>query len=68
VHLPTLLAVRRPRVANSRQGRYYNPELTIGDVQANLEQIRDQTGATQYTFQVGPEILDTMSRRAYVPR
>jgi NAD(P)-dependent dehydrogenase (short-subunit alcohol dehydrogenase family) len=47
---------------------YYNPELTIEDIQANLEQIRDQAAATEYMFQVGPEILDTMPRRAYVPR
>jgi NAD(P)-dependent dehydrogenase (short-subunit alcohol dehydrogenase family) len=47
---------------------YYNPKLTIEDVRANLEQIRNQAGATEYNLEAGPEILDTMPRRADVPR
>jgi NAD(P)-dependent dehydrogenase (short-subunit alcohol dehydrogenase family) len=47
---------------------YENPGLTIEDVQANLDKIRGQAGAAEYQHRMSPEILDTMSRRPYVPR
>jgi NAD(P)-dependent dehydrogenase (short-subunit alcohol dehydrogenase family) len=45
---------------------YQDPNLTIEAVHANLDRIRDQTGAVEYERR-GRSSFETMARRPYVP-